>query len=277
MKCWCAGVRALPGGDKSLQQATVDWRAKFLVQVLRGMCVSMVGTDDKAWVASLGRGVSHVGGPLATLNRLKILRRSSGKHLVLGAGKGSKRRLCSGVRELQAAATKLRASVKLADATLVSKAPRTCQEWVQEHFRLHAVFTKHKAFPPKKYLRNWVIRALLLASMAREDVQGLTGSGLISTAAFSRAFPDSKGWIAKLAQKGSNSTLKEFCASLGYDGDLELLAAFTCLLLTKDLRKNPAWFEKHTVSLRRRMMKGAADDGLHKLPALCVLEESGGR
>lgn len=274
MVSWRSGVRALPGGAKSLQQASVDVRAKFLVKVLRDMCARMQGKDDKAWVASLGRGVSHVSGPLATLNRLRILRPSPGKHLMLGMGQGSKRRLCSGVREFQVAAGKLRTFVKLADEAIVPKAPRSCRDWVDEHFRLDAIFTKHAAFPPKKYMRNWVIRALLLASMARDGVQGLTGSDSISTAAFSKAFPDSKGWMARLSQKGSNGSLHEFCQSIGYTGDLELLSAFTCLLLTKDVRKNPAWLQKHGGSLRRRMTSHAATAGLDKLPALCVREES---
>ena len=277
MASWRSGVRALPGGAKSLQQARVDARAKFLVKVLRDMCASMEGKDDKAWVASLGRGVSHIGGPLATLNRLKILRPSSGKHLVLGVGKGSKRRLCSGVQECQVAAGKLRTCVKLADETIVPKAPRSCRGWVDEHFRLDAIFTKHAAFPPKKYLRNWVIRALLVASMARDGVQGLTGSDSISTAAFCKAFPDSKGWMALLSQKGSNGSLREFCQSIGYKGDLELLSAFTCLLLTKDMRKNPAWLQKHCRSLQRRMTTHVATVGMDKLPALCVREESAAR
>jgi len=272
MAAWRSGVRALPGGGKSLQQATANVRARFFVKVLRDMCANMVGMDDQAWVASLGHSVSHVSGPLATLNRLGILRPTSKQGLALGMGKGSRRRLCSGVRELRAAAAKLGAYSKLSQETSVPKAPRTYQDWVDEHFRLDAIFTEHKVFPPKKHLRKCVIRGLLLASMARDGVRGLTGADSISTTAFCKTCPDSKWWIAKLVQKGSSRKLRDFCDSIGYTGEVELLTGFTCLLFAKVVRKHPGWLQKHGRSLRRSMEVHFATGGWYMLPALWVWE-----
>ena len=138
---------------------------------------------------------------------------------------------------------------------------------------MNEVFSKHQMFPPNKYLRNFVIRALLLAVMARDGVRRLKGAEFISTKTFAQASPDSNVWLSKLPRKGTNQSLQAFCDDLGYDGNVELLSMFTCLLLTPALWKNPAWFSERRVVLKRRMVQQFQQIGLFKLPALCVTEE----
>ena len=67
---------------------------------------------------------------------------------------------------------------------------------------MNEVFSKHQMFPPNKYLRNFVIRALLLAVMARDGVRRLKGAEFISTKTFAQASPGQQRLAEQVAAEG---------------------------------------------------------------------------
>ena len=110
----------------------VPGRARMLVGVMKATCRQMHASDeDAAWVESLGRNISHVSGPLATMSRLAILHKAKKnatgfKHLDLGRDRVS-RRVCSGREESVVAQARVEAQVRLADAIGAPPGPRTAR------------------------------------------------------------------------------------------------------------------------------------------------------
>ena len=273
----CSGVRAFDVSSRSL----------MLLRVFKAVSQEMNGVDDSPWAASLGQNISHVNGPLAVLSRLGVVKKIRKQHraqkdgagrrvckLELGQSKTLKRRLARGPREHAAAVAKLAKYVRLADAAHVERAPTTCKAWVQEFGRLDEKFQQFGVFQPRTYMRNWLVRGVLLAALARDGVKQLKSPEHVSLREFMGCNPDSKAWIARLRVKGHTGSAKAFFQSIGYDGDPALCSMHLCLLLAKTMRKSPAWFLLHCRSLRARMFGHETAFGLMKLPALCVKEES---
>jgi hypothetical protein len=258
---------------------TVCERAKLLLKVLRRLCEEMDGRREvQVWGATLGRGVARAAGPLAFLNRLSVLLTpsQSARPLMLGGGASlAPKRLCRGVRESHKAVQKLTRWVNLADALGAPCGPKTCAEWVDQHkdalqkFKQNQVLTGNDA----SYVKNWLIRASLLAAMHRSGVTRLSGSSEIHTKDFAVAFPDSKKWISFLQQPGCNGTLAEFLDYLEYSEPPEMLTMHLCLTLTREMWRPVAWYKARCLSLRLRMREGSGCLGLNLLPALCVKEE----
>ena len=266
VRCWkqIAKQQGFRGSD-------VRSRAHILTEAMRRMCLDMDGVDTSIWSESLGRNISHANGPLATLIRMGILSVKK-KHLKsrqVRVGQGSGRWLCSGVLALAKAQEKVAQWVRLADACQV-KAPSTCRQWVAEHARINKIFNGHHVFVNKSYMRNFVVRGLLLAAMAAAGIPKLTGAAHISLEDFGRAFPDQRGWISKLAGRRPVKTLAEFVSDLGYDGRPEFLTMHLCLLLTPSMRVNPAWLLAHRRRLCQAMFAQHECHGIFRLPALCV-------
>ena len=120
------------------------------------------------------------------------------------------------------------------------------------------------------YMKLWIARAWLLSAMAAEGVERLVGVRAMTVQDFSMAFPDSKGWFSWLGSP--DMALDNFFALLGYTGRPEFFSMFTCLLLTAELRVNPAWTRHFAGDLKRCMGDYASAHGLPKLPSLCVAE-----
>ena len=254
-------------------------RAKLLLDALCDTCYDMDGVDDDDWVASLGKSISHASGPLATLHRLGILKKTGlkrGQALHLGKKQKQLRRVCSGVRERAAAKAKLLRWVELSQSLPETIAPRTCQNWVEEHARLDKLFQKQRLFPRKSYMRNFVIRGLLLAGMARAGIQKLRGIDELSVLEFAAAFPDQGCWFTKLGEYSNNESrtvnLGDFLRSLDYDGRPEFFSMFACVLLCKCMRVSPAWLALHARELTDAMLMQLGRRGFCRLPALCVRE-----
>ena len=61
----------------------------------------------------------------------------------------------------------------------------TCEEWVSEHARANQIFQVHGMFKSKSYMRNFVIRGVMLAAMAVVGIprlqHGLVAWGHAST------------------------------------------------------------------------------------------------
>jgi len=249
----------------------VGGRARILTETLRLMCKDMAGVDDTPWSESLGRNISHATGPLATLARLGILtKRKQHLHACrLQVGHTSAVRwLCSGVLAITQARSKVARWVRLADACQV-RAPRTCKEWVSEHDRVNQVFEAHRIFKNKSYMRNFVIRGVMLAAMAMVDISRLSGAENIDAKFFASAFPDQRCWVRALSTNRC-ATLADFVDGLGYDGRPELLTMFLCLFLAKPMQVSPAWLLAHRTRLRRSMVSQHGRHGLFRLPGLCV-------
>ena len=139
---------------------------------------------------------------------------------------------------------------------------------------LDAKFQEHGVFAPRSYMRNWLVRGILLAAMARDGVEQLTSPQDVTLPDFTKSNPDSSSWMKKLQVKGHGGSLKAFFETIGYQGAPELCSMHLCLLLTKAMRKEPKWFRTHCRALRARMSgSGQLKLGLMKLPALCVKEE----
>jgi len=256
---------------------SVSSRASMLLQALCKLCVDMDGRlDVRVWGANLGRGVSRAAGPLAFLNRLGVLKEpdKSGSTLMLGGGEELRaKRVCQGVWERKYAVGKLRRWVRLADALGDPVAVKTCQEWVQVHQECLAKFQEAGVLLGKDmYVKNWLIRAWLLAGMHRGNVRRLGGTETINTRTFAKAFPDSKKWISMLVRNGCNGNLKDFMAHLEYDGPAELLTMHLCILLTRDMWKPAAWYAANAKELQRVMRTKSGCSGLHTLPINCVLD-----
>lgn len=255
-------------------------RARILVMALRDTCQQMQGRDDSVWVASLGRNISHVSGPLATMARLGIVKkmrqgspqRMHAGVLKLGASSGTFRRLCSGVVEMASAETKVLRWVRVASGCRAVEAPKTCQEWVAEHGKVDAIFAKHRIFPSKSYMRNFVIRGLLLAAMHAAGVRKLSGSKNISAGAFADAFPDQGSWIKRMClRQRVEISLADFAATIDYDGRVEHLTMYLCLLLNPRMRLAPAWFSANRRRLCSSMLQQHRSSlGVFRLPELCV-------
>ena len=198
---------------------------------------------------------------------------AKGQHfLKLGLQKSVRRRLCKGWSEKATALSKISTMVRLADDVHVSHAPRTCADWVRAFGSLDAKFQEHRTFPPRSYMRHWLIRGVLLAAMARDGVEQLTSPQDVSLPDFMKSNPDSSSWVKTLQVKGHGGSAKAFFDTIGYQGAPELCTMHLCLLLTRAMRKNPQWFRTHRLALQARML-GQLKLGLMKLPALCVKEE----
>ena len=140
--------------------------------------------------------------------------------------------MCSGAQANTLARAKVSRWVRLSDACQVT-APRTCEGWVSEFIRVNQIFQDRRMFEDKSYMRNFVIRGVMLAAMARAKVPRLTGAGDVDTMVFASGFPDQRGWLRKLSRKGvgdflANPPLSTLMASLGYDGRPELLTMLLC-------------------------------------------------
>ena len=152
-------------------------------------------------------------------------------------------------------------------------APHTCEGWVSEHARVNQIFQDHRTFSDKSYMRNFVIRGLMLAAMAAAGIPKLTGAAKINAHTFASSFPDQRCWIRTLSDDATCATLAQFAAGLGYDGRPELLTMFLCLLLARSMRVNPAWLLARRSRLSKAMVSQHDRHGLFRLPALCVQDE----
>ena len=213
--------------------------SEFLLRALSLACKRMDGYDDKVWEESLGRNVSRVCGPLATLSRLGVLRK--GGCLRLARSPPFTRSVCSGVQERSVAIAQLMFWRRLARACAVSlRAPRSCEAWVEEFERLQVLFQEHGLLQRGNYLRCYVSRALLLAEMHRCRVRRLSGPDRVLTKVFFATCLDEKMWQNKMQRPGKTSTLAEFFRDVRYDGRPELFSMFTCLLLCEPMRQSLA-------------------------------------
>ena len=250
-------------------------RAEILLSALLLVCQRMVGVSDQDFVENLGRNISHVNGPIATLTRLGIVSKGSGVHGVRLASCPTPRRLCSNARERRKALGHLSLWVRLSD-DLIAAPCRTCHQWVQEQERLLEVMRMHGVFQRSGscYMRRWLIRGVMLAAMARAGVWRLVGAKHIRVQEFCRAFPDQGGWFRKLCNNRTcrdplSETLQDFFDSLNYDGRPELFSMHACLLMSPEMRKvNPEWLKHYSDELRQAMMPPGFP--LKRLPALCV-------
>ena len=158
----------------------------------------------------------------------------------LGCGEQpEEKRLCHGSEECSAAIASLSRWIKLADALDVPPVTRTCAQWVEEHARLDSCFRKFRVFRGSGYLRNFTIRALLLASMRCQGVPALKEADKIHTKQFAKAFPDSKHYMLQLQRSGFNSSLADFFKWMKYDGPPELFTMHACLCLGVDMQQIP--------------------------------------
>lgn len=241
-------------------------RARLLLRALQGMCQRMNGVDDELWRTSLGRNISHINGPLATLIGFGVVFRCPGaRGLWLGL---QSKRLCRSLRERNRALQRLSRWVALAD-DCTWQAPRTCQDWVAEHSKLDKCCTKHSVFKKGAYKRNFLIRGLLLAAMERQGIKMLKGDDNISVQVFSQSFPDQGRWMLRLARY-PGMCLREFFQEVHFDGRPELFTMFTCLLLGKGMRLSPQWYRKHGKHLTRLMLGQGRRTGVMRLPVVCV-------
>ena len=217
-------------GRSGVSHQSVSSRARALLRMLKYVCQKMDGVEEHGWAASLGRNISHVNGPIAVLLRLGVLKNvqkpkqaAKGQHfLKLGLQKSVRRRLCKGWSEKATALSKISTMVRLADDVHVSHAPRTCADWVRAFGSLDAKFQEHRTFPPRSYMRHWLIRGVLLAAMARDGVEQLTSPQDVSLPDFMKSNPDSSSWVKKLQVKGHGGSAKAFFDTIGYQGAPEL-------------------------------------------------------
>ena len=156
-------------------------RAVRLLRALRRMCSARNAlVDDKPWVTSVGRNVSHCAGALAVCLTLGVIKKIQKKtraklsrarvgrvaesrrpsrlaslaFLRLGVH-GTCYRLCS-LRESGGAVQKLQSWVALADGLGEIVAPRTCRQWISEYKRLHGIMFERRPHHIKPCSRRFV-------------------------------------------------------------------------------------------------------------------------
>ena len=256
--------RSLLSSGVPVCPSSLRQRASMLLRALQGMCKKMDAVDDELWRTSLGRNISHVNGPLATLHTFGVVFRCSGG---LRLGLQSKR-VCRGLLETTRAVKRLSKWVRLADDCVV-QAPRTCEAWVAEHSKLDMAFQRHGVYRPLSYNRNFAIRGLLLSAMGAEDIEALQGASDITVRDFAQAFPDQRAWLRRLP-RWPGMTLQDLFDDLGYDGRPECFSMYTCLLLTRGMRKTPQWYQKHGRRLTELMLDQGRAQGVMRLPLVCV-------
>ena len=122
--------------------------------------------------------------------------------------------------------------------------------------------------PP--YLLNWMARGILLCAMHRAGVHRLLGSREVTVEEFAVAFPDSCQWLRVLPLRSSDCTLQTLFETLEYDGRPELFSFWTCLLLTRDCRMAPSWFDENVQAISKHRRWYFRSHGLHVVPARCV-------
>ena len=119
-------------------------------------------------------------------------------------------------------------------------------------------------------MKAWLVRASLLACMARDGVAGLRGASSVALDAFAQSCPDSRAWFGRLCSSRSQQSLQAFFDDVGYTGKPELFSMYTCVLLNSSMRVDPAWLEEHAHKCRLYSRKYCGLHGLDPVPALAV-------
>lgn len=159
-------------------------RAVRLLRVLRGMCKAQHDAgpaDDKAWVASVGKHVTHCTGPLAICIALGVVKKlgkvdkakrrrsaasrrpvASRRFGVLRLGVYGNTYRLSSLLEGVVAVKRLRTWVALADRIGAMAAPRTCRQWISAYKRMHDIMyeTQPRHIKP---LRRYIASEIILS------------------------------------------------------------------------------------------------------------------
>lgn len=124
-------------------------RADKLLQAMELTCSKMDGVDTargRAWAENLGYQISFVSSPLSMLMRLGVLKKCPlGRRggMRLGVLRKAKFARCCNPNRRRVRKVLLR-WVELADAIGEVPAPRSCQDWVQQHHKVMHMMRKHK-------------------------------------------------------------------------------------------------------------------------------------
>ena len=119
-------------------------------------------------------------------------------------------------------------------------------------------------------MKAWLIRACLLACMARDRVVGLSGASRLTRDSFARACPDSKQWFTKLSRSSGSQGLRAFFNEVGYAGKPEMFSMYACVLLNDRMHVNPSWLEENADACKLYSREYECEHGLEPVPALVV-------
>lgn len=120
------------------------------------------------------------------------------------------------------------------------------------------------------YMNAWLVRACLLALMARDGVPRLKGASTVMCDDFATSCPDSKEWFTRLPPRQGRLSLTALFDILDYTGPPELFSMYSCVLLTQSMWVNPLWLEDRAQELRSYSSTYEGNHCLEPVPALVV-------
>ena len=213
-------------------------------EALRATAKASEGIDLENWVLHYGKGVSRSLGYLVALRQFKVVlpveMRDKWPHkaktLLLGraaGGKGKLYALCKWSSEAESVITAYMDMDRTLQDGILTRMPRTFLDYEACARSL----TKH-APGLDGYVARWTARSLIVTAMALSQITlSATGAGTAWPAhveaekpsRLSKMFPDQMEHLSHYA------SLQQCLELTGYDGKLELLTMWLCLLMDEDL------------------------------------------
>ena len=205
-----------------------------LALALKGMSTKFSPKEYQCWMQGPGTGTSHHGGLVMWLwKSLKMIEPKvrSGMPLLLNRRRFVIKPL---TKPLRARLSKSRA---FGEALLEEAKGRVTLETWNATTRVLLKATKGvPGLSPNSYRGKWAVRSWMDRCLRQRSWKGLATNRGDKVALLTKTFPDEDGHLRVLTDRAPNKvTLSQFCKTLGYDGPVEHLTMWLCLLLSKPL------------------------------------------
>jgi hypothetical protein len=195
-------------------------------------CKKICRHDRSFWMSEVNRGVSHHSGWLPLLLRGGFLKKCKrGKLQFSGSGRYSV------VPFKKSHVGVLRSMGTMCAIVQGHSVPRTLAEWAALVKAITIEARKRGAMPQpaNRYTFLWFLRTYWIAEMRLQSKTAwLQCKKTDQSRVLAQAFPDSSGWLPRLTVRYELSVLA-LTRLLRYDGPLEYLTMFLCVLGCKEL------------------------------------------
>ena len=206
-----------------------------LAKALRGISENFNSEESKLWAKGPGVGTSFHGGLILwcwkSLQMIEPRPPKSRAPSIPLLQKRTRFVMKPLTKPLRARLSKSRAF----GATLLAqdKAHVTLKAWLKVADGLCASCKGVPGLSPKSYRGKWVVRSWMDRCLRKRSWKGLTLYRGAKVASLIQAFPDNGGHLRILTGGRPEAvTLTQFCKELGYDGPVEHLTMWLCLLLS---------------------------------------------
>lgn len=224
---------------KSLRDDGLHERACHLHAVLVHVVRNMDKAHLAAWSSNCSRIVGRHSSPERVLQHLGILAEPASPSVQRSAST-EQDIVCAlklGSDEVEASVQKLMKVIWgwTCICKKISRAPRTCQEWMQIQSSMMDELHNLKVHIPRlgtqedSYVRAWTLRTLLFMRMRREGIKQLVADTYTTPFAFCRLCPDQNHHLTKLYYALRPTSIADFLHKCGFKGGPpELLSCFAC-------------------------------------------------